>query len=61
MRYPKTVSDPPTMYVDFKRAPTAKRCVAGWWPYDEEGQQKQLAAQRARRRVMEEVFVNFSK
>lgn len=38
-----------TLTIDFKREPDSQRCVTGWWPFDEEGQRKQMAAQRARR------------
>ena len=50
MRYEEK-SVPGFSVFDFKRAPTAKRCVVGWWPFDEEGQRRQLAAERARRRT----------
>ena len=51
MRYCAPGEEPGASVIDFKRGPTAKRCVVGWWPFDEEGQQRQLAAQAARRRT----------
>lgn len=38
-----------TSVIDFKREPEEQRCVVGWWPFDKEGQQQQLQAQRVRR------------